>query len=110
MKEIKVGEVWRVRFPKEENESEFMVRPAVVLGVDTYDVFSVKVTKREPRDNDKYDVPIIYWKDAKLRYKSTAKVRYTRFLDKKQFISKYGDLYPDDFNNISNTYNEYIND
>jgi hypothetical protein len=109
LKEINKGEVWQVKFPLEEDENKFFPRPAVVLDTDNFEVLSVKVTKHEPRDNDEYDIPILYWEDAKLRCKSTARIRHTKFLSKGKFIFKYGDLHSDDFDNIKNRFSEYIN-
>jgi hypothetical protein len=110
MKDIREGEVWKVRFPLEEDEYKWLPRPVVVLDIDRFEVFSVKVTKHDPRDSDKYDTPIVFWEDAKLRCKSTARIRHTKFISRKQFISKYGDLHPDDFSNIQKRFKEYINE
>ena len=103
---IEVGEVWLVKFPLEEDVSVFKNRPVVVLDVEmeTLQVLSVKVTKHPPRPNDKYDVPILYWQEAKLKISSTARVSKTMYLEKDMFIHKIGDLHPEDFNKIKNKF------
>lgn len=110
MKRIRKGEVWQVKFPLEEDETQYLKRPVVVLDPDKYEVLSVKVTKHEPRDDDEYDVPIVYWEQAKLRYKSTARIRHTMFIPYNQFLRKYGDLHPDDFQMICSEFKRYIED
>ena len=108
MKSIREGEVWKVRFPLEEDESRFLTRPVVVLDVDVFEVLSVKVTKHAPRANHVYDTPIIYWEKAKLRCQSTARIGKTRVIPKEQFIDKHGDLHIDDFNNIKDQFTKFI--
>ena len=68
------GEVWFVEFPLEEDNSKTLNRPVVVLDDNTLGVLSVKITKHKVRQNDPYDVPIIYWEDANLRLASTARI------------------------------------
>ncbi|MCR4442762.1 MAG: hypothetical protein QHH10_10575 [Peptococcaceae bacterium] len=55
----------------EEKPDEYLPRPVIVLNVEPLEVLSVKVTKTEPRDNDEYDIPIVYRQEANLRFKST---------------------------------------
>lgn len=106
---INVGEVWFVNFPLEEDSTKTLPRPAIVLDVETLEVLSVKVTKTEPRDNDDYDMPIVYWQEAKLRFKSTARVAKTIKINKSLFIHKIGDIHPDDLVNVQQMFIEYIN-
>ena len=68
------GEVWFVEFPLEEDNSQTINRPVVVLDENTLGVLSVKITKHSPRKEDPYDTPIIYWQEANLRLASTARV------------------------------------
>ena len=58
------GEVWFVEFPLEEDNSQTINRPVVVLDENTLGVLSVKITKHLPRKEDPYDTPIIYWEEA----------------------------------------------
>lgn len=53
------GEVWFVEFPLEEDNSQTINRPVVVLDENTLGVLSVKITKHSPRKEDPYDTPII---------------------------------------------------
>ena len=68
------GEVWFVEFPLEEDNSKTLNRPVVVLDDNTLGVLSVKITKHKVRQNDPYDVPIIYWEVANFRLASTARI------------------------------------
>ena len=69
------GEVWFVGFPLEEDHSQIINRPVVVLDEDQLGVLSVKITKHKIRYNDPYDTPILYWQQANLRLASTARDR-----------------------------------
>jgi pimeloyl-CoA synthetase len=106
--DIKAGEVWFVNFPYEEVSNKFSKRPAVVLNVETLEVLSVKVTKHNPRECDKFDTPIVYWEHARLHYKSTARVAKAVHIPKKQFIHKIGDLCQDDFETIIEEFVKFI--
>lgn len=68
----------------------------------------MKVTKTEPRDTDNYDTPIVYWQEAKLRYKSIARVAKTTLLHKDMFDFKVGDLHPDYLVEIQNQFMKFI--
>jgi mRNA-degrading endonuclease toxin of MazEF toxin-antitoxin module len=105
---INIGEVWFVHFPLEEDSTQFLPRPVVVLDVETLEVLSVKVTKTEPRNYDEYDTPIVYWQEAKLRFKSTARVAKTIYLPKSMFQHKIGDLHPDDLSEIQTIFQRFI--
>jgi hypothetical protein len=109
-KSIKTGEVWFVNFPLEEDASQFLPRPVVVLDVETLEVLSVKVTKTDPRVNDEYDMPIVYWEYAKLRFKSTARVAKTQHIPKDQFNFKLGSLHPDDFAEVQRLFRKFISE
>lgn len=60
------GEVWFVEFPLEEDSSRILNRPVVVLDENLLGVLSVKITKHRVREEDPYDIPIIYWQEASL--------------------------------------------
>lgn len=104
---MNIGEVWYANFPYEDKPGSAK-RPVVILDIDTLLVLSVKVTKHKPRENDKYDTPILYWKQAHLRMASTARVSKVISIPKSDFIHKIGDLHPDDFNEIKTQYVAFI--
>ncbi|WP_068794190.1 type II toxin-antitoxin system PemK/MazF family toxin [Brevibacillus laterosporus] len=106
--DLVVGDVWFAKFPLEENPSESINRPVVVLDIDTVEVLSVKVTKTAPRNTDEFDLPIVYWEEANLRFKSTARVAKTVTLPKSAFINRIGTLHPDDLTDIQTKFIEYI--
>jgi len=107
---FKRGEVWFVAFPLEEDPGQFTNRPVVVLDEQTLGVLSVKVTKHKPRENDKYDTPILYWQHAHLRFASTARISKTMILKKDSFLIKIGDLHPDDLISIEEQYIRFISE
>ena len=108
--EPKAGEVWLINFPFEEDLTQIKKRPGVVLDVDheILKVLTIKVTKHKPKDYDKYDTEIFYWKEAKLKFKSTARISKTMLLDKDKFIHKIGDLHPDDLTDIQNKFIKFM--
>ena len=96
--------MWFVEFPYEENPTILSKRPVIVLDTDNLNVLSVKVTTHKVREKDEFDTPIIYWKEAKLRFASTARISKVLNLHRDNFIHKIGDLHPDDLDAISNAY------
>lgn len=88
------GEVWFVEFPLEEDNSQTINRPVIVLDENTLGVLSVKITKHSPRKEDPYDTPILYWQEANLRLASTARVSKVFLLSQDSFIFKIGNLQP----------------
>lgn len=102
------GEVWFVEFPLEEDNSQIINRPVVVLDENTLGVLSVKITKHSPRKADPYDTPIIYWQEANLRLASTARVSKVLLLSQDSFIFKIGDLHQDDLERIEEMYQKYL--
>lgn len=103
------GEVWFVGFPKEENPNEILNRPVVVLDEDKLGVLSVKVTKHKVRTEDPYDTPILYWQYAHLRFASTARISKVMILKPEAFITKIGNLHPDDLSRIEDLYIDFVN-
>ena len=101
-------EVWFVEFPLEEDNSKTLNRPVVVLDDNTLGVLSVKITKHKVRQNDPYDVPIIYWEDANLRLASTARISKVILLPKDSFIFKIGSLHREDLLRIESMYEKYL--
>ena len=102
------GEVWFVEFPLEEDNSQTINRPVIVLDENTLGVLSVKITKHSPRKEDSYDTPIIYWQEANLRLASTARVSKVFLLSQDSFIFKIGDLHQDDLDRVEEMYQKYL--
>ena len=102
------GEVWFVEFPLEEDNSQTINRPVIVLDENTLGVLSVKITKHSPRKEDPYDTPIIYWQEANLRLASTARVSKVFLLSQDSFIFKIGDLHQDDLERVEAMYPKYL--
>ena len=102
------GEVWFVEFPWEEDNSQTINRPVIVLDENTLGVLSVKITKHSPRKEDPYDTPIIYWQEANLRLASTARVSKVFLLSQDSFIFKIGDLHQDDLDRVQGMYQKYL--
>ena len=103
------GEVWFVGFPLEEDNSQIINRPVIVLDENNLGVLSVKVTKHEVRNDDPYDTPILFWEKANLRFASTARVSKVMRLQPDDFIFLIGDLHPDDLKKIEDAYITYMN-
>ncbi len=97
-----------MEFPLEENLSQTINRPVIVLDENTLGVLSVKITKHMPRVEDTYDTPILYWQEANLRLASTARVSKVFLLPQDSFIFKIGDLHPDDLQRIEGMYQKYL--
>lgn len=108
MTQFHKGEVWFVGFPFEENPNEILNRPVIVLDEDSLGVLSVKITKHKVRIEDPYDTPILYWNQAHLKFSSTARVSKVITLKPEAFITKIGDLHPDDLKNIEDVYMHYV--
>lgn len=102
------GEVWFVEFPLEEDNSQTINRPVIVLDENTLGVLSVKITKHSPRAEDPYDTPILYWQEANLRLASTARVSKVYLLPQENFIFKIGNLHQDDLDRVETMYQKYL--
>ncbi|MBE5950059.1 MAG: type II toxin-antitoxin system PemK/MazF family toxin [Lachnospiraceae bacterium] len=105
---FKKGDVWFVEFPLEEEATKIINRPVIVLDEDTLGVLSVKITKHAPREEDPYDIPILYYKEANLRLASTARVSKVLLIPRDNFIFKIGDLHPDDLIRVEEMYRKYL--
>ena len=82
-----------MEFPLEEDKTQTINRPVIVLDEDTLGVLSVKITKQMPRRADPYDVPILHWQEANLKLVSTARISKVFLLPKDSFIFKiFGDM------------------
>ncbi len=102
------GEVWFVEFPLEEDNSQIINRPVIVLDENALGVLSVKITKHSPRTTDPYDIPILHWREANLRLASTARVSKVMLLSQDSFIFKIGQLDKDDLEIIEEMYQKYL--
>ena len=103
------GEVWFVEFPLEEDPSITINRPVIVLDEKLLGVLSVKITKHSPRSADPYDVPLIYWQNAHLKFASTARISKITLLAKDSFIFKIGDLEAEDLKRVEDMYQKFMN-
>ena len=104
------GEVWFVEFPLEEDNRKTINRPVIVLDENILGVLSVKITKHSPRNEDPYDMPILYWQEANLRLSSTARVSKVTLLNQESFIFKIGELHKDDLIRIENMYEKFLSE
>lgn len=115
----KSKEVWFAKFPFEENDGRFKIRPVIVLSeitgseVEVAEVIedeylSVKVTSHPERKEDDGDTVIIKWKEANLTKPSVARVSKTMNIPLSQFIRKVGQTDDEDFINILQKFMELI--
>jgi len=104
----KRGEVWFVEFALEEDSSQFINRPVIVLSEadEELEVLSVKITKHVPRCE--WDYPILYWHETSLRFASTARISKASYLNLDCFIFKIGDLHKDDLTKVDELFSRYI--
>lgn len=107
---MKKGEVWFVEFPLEEDKTTILNRPVIVLDENILGVLSVKITKHKVRNEDPYDIPIIYWEEANLRLASTARVSKVILLNKDSFIFKIGNLHDEDLKRVEDMYIQFLKD
>ena len=101
-------EVWFAEFPFEEDATVVKKRPVIVLNVETLEVLSIKVTSHDVRNQDQFDTPIVYWKEAGLNRESIARVSKTIRLTNDKFIHRIGDLHIADQNSIAKQFVAYI--
>lgn len=105
---IQEGEVWFVEFPLRESRRYHQQTRRRIVDVDELKVLSVKITKHTPRKEDPYDTPIVYWKEAKLNFESTARISKTYSLNKDAFIFKIGTLDTRDMDKVSDLYIKFV--
>jgi hypothetical protein len=105
---ISEGDVWLVNFPLEEDPTEFLPRPVIVLNVELPYILSTKITKHDPRVTDPFDIPILHWKDANLNFPSTARVSKTIPLEISRFIHLIGNANTNDLITIQEMYTEFL--
>ncbi|MEG0426190.1 MAG: type II toxin-antitoxin system PemK/MazF family toxin [Cetobacterium sp.] len=103
------GEVWLAEFPFEEDPNQSKIRPVVILdngNLEHLKVLSVKITSKFARDE--YDVPLLYWQQAKLRFPSIARTSKFMYLPKSVFKYRLGDLHDDDMKLLETKFMEFI--
>ena len=105
---MKQWEVWFAKFPYDDNPNIIKERPVIILNVETLEVLSVKVTTHEVRDEDEFDTPIIYWKNAGLKRPSIARISKSINLSPENFVNKKGDLHNDDRQTIMENFMKFI--
>lgn len=106
---MKQWEVWYAKFPYEEDSSIIKERPVIILDVDTLECLSVKVTSHDVRDEDEFDTPIKYWKEAGLKRPSVARISKVMNLSKNRFVNRKGMLHDEDRIVIAERFMEYMN-
>lgn len=106
--DINYGEVWFAKFPLEEDKDNIKPRPVVVLDADIFEVLVVKVIKADSSKNDYFDLPILYWKQAKLKFESIVRVSKTVYLPRTAFDFKIGELPEYDLQAIEEPFKKYI--
>lgn len=106
---FQLGDVWYAHFPLEEDHSRYTDRPVIIVVAESPEVVIIKVTKTAPRKNDPYDVPIQHFKEAGLRYPSTARVSKVITVDGSQILVKIGSLHPEDLEIIIKKLIEFTN-
>ena len=97
-----------MEFPLEEDSTQILNRPVVVLDENILGVLSVKITKHNPRTADPYDIPILYWNEAGLRLASTARVSKVMLLSRDSFIFQIGNLRKEDMEEIETAYKDFL--
>jgi len=100
-----IGEIWYAKFPLEENLSKYIERPVIISDICLPNLVVIKITSHYPRESDPYDVPIIYYKEAGLKYPSTARISKAVIINQNQVDNKKGALNTLDYKNIFNTLN-----
>ena len=92
MNEIKVKDIWYVKFPYEDDPQKSKIRPVIVLDKrnDSLEVLSVKVTSKSPRDIDgvldEYEVPIFNWQESNLIKPSVARISKIQLIHQNAFL------------------------
>ena len=106
MKDIRPKEIWFVRFPLEEDETQKLNRPVLVIDNENDEYLVVKITKHKPRGNDKFDLKLEEWQAANLDFPSTARISKLRLLPEMDFIKKIGTIQSQDWDAINEKIDE----
>lgn len=108
MREICPQDVWFADFPFMEDETQSKKRPVIVLAVDndTFTVLSMKITSRKPYGE--FEIELHDWAEIPLHHKSTADASSVMALSRNSFIKRIGKLSNDDWENVTDLYNNYL--
>ena len=104
----KIGQIWYAKFPLEEDSSSFIERPVIIADIKLPNLAVVKITKHAPRSNDPYDVLIKRYKEAGLKYPSTARISKDVIINENQIDNKKGELHLIDYKNVFDTLNKFL--
>lgn len=63
---MQIGEVWYANFPLEEDKTQSIPRPSIIVGIEEDYVIAIKITKHVPREEDEFDTIIINWEYARI--------------------------------------------
>lgn len=111
MRKPQVGDIWYANIPKEEKPNEIMKdRPCLIVDENEGLYMVIKITKHSPRTNDKYDVPIVFWKECGLSRPSTVRISKISYIDSSQIDNYKGHLTEHDESIISEKLEEFMND
>lgn len=103
-------EIWFADFAFEEDDGRSKDRPVIILSINPLTIATVKVTSKEVREEDPYDVEIKYWKEANFSKPSVARVSKQQSISKALFRRCVGKLHPQDALNVMNTAIRYAQD
>src|SRR5660397_209235 len=106
--DINFGEVWFAKFPYDEDENQIRLRSVIILDVDVHEVLVVKVAKLDSRKYVDFDLPILYWREAKLEIESITRISQTLYLPRKAFDFKIGDIDEYDLKAIQEPFKKFI--
>jgi len=104
----KIGQIWYAKFPLEEDSSSFIERPIIIADINLPNLVVIKITKHDPRENDPYDVPIKRFKEAGLKYPSTARISKVVIINENQIDNRKGALHLLDYKNVFDTLNKFL--
>ncbi|KUO65443.1 MAG: hypothetical protein APF84_13235 [Gracilibacter sp. BRH_c7a] len=104
----RIGEIWYAKYPLEENLSQYIERPVIIADINLPNLVVIKVTSHDPRKIDPYDVPIIRYKEAGLKYPSTARISKTVIINENQIDNKKGVLHSIDYKKVFDTLNLFL--
>lgn len=104
------GEVWYATLPKEENPNDLMTnRPCIIVDqTDAEEFIVIKVTSHNPRNNDPYDVRLVYWGQCGLKKPSTARCSKLIILQREQIDNFKGRLSIADERLVSSKVRSYL--
>jgi mRNA interferase MazF len=102
------GEVWFVRFPFEEDPTQFKARPVIVMESSAGRVFvlSLMVTTHAPRD--RFDVLLSDYSAAGLHKPSVVRTSRSMEIRVEDFLHYIGTLTDRDFLRVSDTFTAFL--